>query len=49
MHKLNISYMIGSAYKLPQEIIYQEFDVVIMEDVLEHLHDLPKAISDQIF
>jgi len=44
MNVTNINYLVGNAYSLPFE--NESFDAVIMSDVLEHIHDLPKAIIE---
>jgi 2-polyprenyl-6-hydroxyphenyl methylase / 3-demethylubiquinone-9 3-methyltransferase len=44
MNNLSIKYKIGSGENLPIES--NSFDVVLCCDVLEHVHDLPKVISE---
>jgi 2-polyprenyl-6-hydroxyphenyl methylase / 3-demethylubiquinone-9 3-methyltransferase len=40
----NINYSVGSAYDT--RLDSNTYDIVIMSDVLEHLHDLPSAIKE---
>jgi len=44
MNLTNVKYIVGNAYSLPFED--ESFDGVIMSDVLEHIHDLQKAIKE---
>lgn len=39
-----MEYRHGSAYELP--LPSDSVDVVIISDVLEHLHDLPRALAE---
>jgi 2-polyprenyl-6-hydroxyphenyl methylase/3-demethylubiquinone-9 3-methyltransferase len=41
---VKVSYQVGSAYALPFED--GSVDAVVISDVLEHLHDLPTAVSE---
>lgn len=41
---LNLTYIVGSVYRLPFES--DSVDVVIISDVLEHLSDVPAAVSE---
>mmetsp|Transcript_53340 Transcript_53340/g.95734 ORF Transcript_53340/g.95734 Transcript_53340/m.95734 type:complete len:293 (+) Transcript_53340:69-947(+) len=42
--KLEVNFQKGSLYELP--FADEGFDAVIVSDVLEHLHDLPKALAE---
>jgi len=46
MAGLDTIYKVGNAYDLSLEIENNSVDGVIMSDVLEHLHDLPRAIKE---
>ena len=41
---VTVTYMLGSIYSIP--IDDGQFDAVIVSDVLEHLHDIPLALSE---
>jgi len=42
---LHIRYISGNALSLPSELKDEEFDIIVMADVLEHLHDIPLAVT----